>query len=302
MWCYDALNRGGSTFVSGGNAWVDEFDHHLSLADLGPGYRAFEQPGAGESFVTGRHWRHNDHWMVDVRGRDRPGDDPGFGGVMMRPDRSFRFEDGRLVVEADVAAGIEEYAGNAWPELVVTTAAAPTAVAADYGYGYGQFQGAWSVGCRLNSFRGPICALLGPAPPYTDARRWEVSSHQQEGGAQIFQGGPFEPELDRAWRVCRGTDPDANCRDRFRLELTRDSLTLYVNGVRYFAATGFAPGSQMDALVNAPQTYVYFASWIYRPPVDTVRFHWDRLAVNPGTPPSAIPNMAQGTDASAIGH
>jgi hypothetical protein len=72
------------------------------------------------------------------------------------------------------------------------------------------------------------------------------------------------------------------------MELTRDSLTLYVNGVRYFEASQFPDGKTMDALVNA-DVYAYFASWIYRTGADTVRFHWDHVAVNPGvtSPPVA---------------
>jgi hypothetical protein len=295
VWCTD-LGSGPSTFDHGDNSWLDMFDHGLSDADLGGGYRVFGD-GASQQFLPSQHWRHADHWMVDVRGRDAPGAESNFGGTAMRPDRSFRYVNGRLVVEADVAAGIDEYGGEAWPELVVTTGPQPTSDA-DVLYGFGQFRGHWSVGCRLHSFRGPICALHNASSG--NARVWEVASHLSEG-AQIFGGGAFTPELDQAWRVCRGTDPDTNCRDRFRMELTRDSLTLYVNGVRYFAASQFPAGKTMDALVDA-DVYAYFASWIYRPPADTVRFHWDRIAVNPATPPSAASGIPGRSDASAHGH
>jgi hypothetical protein len=233
--------------------------------------------------------------MVDVRGRDAAGAESNWGGTAMRPDRSFRYVNGKLVVEADVAAGIEEYAGVAWPELVVTTAPAPTTWV-DPLYTYGQFKGHWSVGCRLQD-RVPICALHDQ-----DGRRWEIAFWIPDG-AQVEGGGPFPSggPRDQAWRVCQGTDPDTNCRDRFRLELTRDTLTLYVNGVNYFAVSQLPPGKTMEALVNA-DVYAYFGSWTYRPDADTVRFHWGHLAVNPDTQPTAAPGIPQASTASAHRH
>jgi hypothetical protein len=297
MWCTE-LSSGPSTFGQGDNVWLDEFNHELSDADLGDGYRTFAD-GAGQQFLDARYFRHADHWMVDVRGRDAPGAEANWGGTAMRPDRSFRYVNGRLVVEADVAAGIAEYGGGAWPELVVTTAPQPTGDA-DVLYGYGQFRGYWSVGCRLQADRVTICALHDTSAG--NARVWEVANHLWEG-AQIYGGipDPAGSDRDRAWRVCRGTDPDTNCRDRFRLELTRDSLTVYVNGVRYFEASQFPDGKTMDALVNA-DVYAYFASWIYRPGADTVRFHWDRVAVNPGPPPSTASGNPSTRIPAAHGH
>jgi hypothetical protein len=299
IWCYDPPETGPATFVNGANSWIDDFNHHLSLADIGPGYRVFGD-GAGQQFLPSQHWRHNDHWMVDVRGRDAAGAESNWGGTAMRPDRSFRYINGRLVIETDVAAGIAEYSGGAWPELVVTTAPAPTTWI-DPLYTYGQFKGHWTVGCRLPPGRVPICALHDPT-----GRRWEIAAFIP-AGSTVFGGEPGAPgsERDRAWRVCQGTDPDTNCRDRFRMELTRDSLKLLVNGVRYFEITNIPTSGLMDALVNA-DVYTYFGSWIYRPDVDTVRFHWDRVAVNPDatTPPvscSPRPRVAVSTASSGPG-
>jgi hypothetical protein len=289
IWCYNPPEGGPATFVSGPNSWLDGFDHHLSLADLGPGYRVFEQPQEHQMLLWGQHWRHADHWMVDVKARDAPGEQSAFGGVAMRPDRSFRFVDGRLVVEADAAVGIEGYDG-AWPELVVTTAPAPTQFI-DSLYALGQFKGHWTLGCRLNPDRSTICALYDDTDNSHASRRFEVASHVSEG-AQIYGGNPYPlgSDRDRAFRVCLGTDPDTNCRDRFRLELTRTGLVVYVNGVRYFEASDLPPDKQLGALLGA-DVYVYFASWIYRPNADTVRFHWGHLAVNPDTPPTAAPGF-----------
>jgi hypothetical protein len=205
--------------------------------------------------------------MVDVRAAE---DD--FGGATMRPDRSFRFAGGKLVVEADVAAGIAGYEGNAWAEIGIATAAAPTGNIVDALYAYGIFGGQHSFGCRLQSSREPVCALYAP----DGTRTWEISHFQHEAPT-VFGGGPFD-ELSEVWRTCAGTDPDLECRDNFRLELTKDSIVLYVRGLRYFEQSGanLLPPELVDGDV-----YVYFSDWVYRPSAEVTRFHWDRLAVNP---------------------
>jgi hypothetical protein len=280
IWCAP-LATGASTVGDGSNSWVDDFNHNLSNAEIGDGYKVFDNQGA--SVYRTEHFRHNDHWMVDVSGVD--GDGPGpwnFGGAALRPDRSFKFQDGKLVVEADAAAGIDEYGGSAWPEIVVTTAPAPSGLV-DESYAYGMFKGYWTVGCRLQSSRQPICAMYDDTGRSSGAggRRFEISFFQHEGAAQVFGGGPFSPETDKAWRVCHQTDPDLNCRDRFRLELSRDTVTLFVNGTKYMEHRGLPADKQLpDALLQG-DVYVYFASWINKPEAPVTRFHWDRLAVNP---------------------
>jgi hypothetical protein len=287
IWC-TPLARGASTVTNGANSWVDDFNHNLSNAEMGDGYRVFENQGA--SVYRTEHFRHNDHWMVDVSGVD--GDGPGpwnFGGGAVRPDRSFTFQDGKLVVEADAAAGIDEYGGSAWPEIVVTAAPAPSGLV-DESYAYGMFKGYWTVGCRLQSSRQPICAMYDDTGrgPGDGGRRFEISFFQHEGAAQVFGGGPFSPETDKAWRVCHQTDPDLNCRDRFRLELSRDTVTLSVNGTKYMEHRGLPADKQLpDALLQG-DVYVYFASWINKPEAPVTRFHWDRLAVNPPADGAAV--------------
>jgi hypothetical protein len=293
IWCYDPPETGASTFRQGANSWIDDFNHGLSLADLGPGYRVFSTAEAGETERLNRfqYWRHADHWMVDVNGRDQtPQNGPwNFGGTTMRPDRSFRFQQGRLVVEADVAAGISQYDGTAWPELTVTTAPRPTGVT-DGLYAYGFFRGHWTFGCRLESGRALNCALFDGRPEAEGGRLYELPLRNAEG-MRVWGGGADTPETNAAWRVCRGTDPDTNCRDRFRLELTRDTIDLYVNGVRFFSVSQIPPDRQLPPALLNGDVYVYFASWIGKPNADTVRFHWDRVAVNPGTSSSPPPTV-----------
>src|SRR5581483_181436 len=114
VWCAGSLAAGPGTAIRGKNSWVDDFDHGLSNAEVGPDYKVFGPLG---SLNQAKVFRHNSHWMVDINGVDgTPGDGPwNVGGVTMRPDQSFRFVDGRLVIEADVAAGIAGYGGSAWP-------------------------------------------------------------------------------------------------------------------------------------------------------------------------------------------
>ena len=81
-WC-SPLAQGDPTFVEGPDSWLDDFDHGLTNATLGDGYQVFER--AGPSINKALHFRHNDHWMVDVNGVDADGGGPwNFGGALMR--------------------------------------------------------------------------------------------------------------------------------------------------------------------------------------------------------------------------
>lgn len=296
IWCSGPLASGPSSAIIGANTWADDWDVHLSNATLGPNYQAFALGSINQSML----FRHNDHWMVDVNGLDRsPADGPhNRGGVVVRPSAAFHFLDGQLAVEVDAAAGIADYATDAWPEIIVTTAPSPsqTPRATSGGlYAYDYFPGAFTVGCRLQSDRSPICALYDNTSngPASGGRVWELSFFQcgnhytdacatKVGGSTVSgQGGP--------WRVCRGTDPDLDCRDRFRWEITSDQLTLYVNGALYMQHSGFRPGFELPSIFLSSEVYVYFANWISSPSADTVRFHWDHLAINLPPTPVVLP-------------
>ena len=277
MFCMP-LGSAPTTFTQGANSWVDDFNHGASMAAMGGGYVVYENIGGIPRSAT---FRHNDHWMVDV--------DPASsylirGGSFTRPDRSFRFVNGTLIVETEVASGIVDYDGDrrgeAWPEIVISTASRPSQPSEgglpDEGYAYGYFKNAYTVGIRLHTYQIPIAAYFDPS----GQRVWEINHFRPEGGNVVGGYPSFAPG---AWRQCAGTDPDVNCRDKFRFEITKSSITLYVNGQLYIRDSNLPANMQIsDQMINSP-VYVYMASWVTDQKAQRYpfRFHWDRIAVNP---------------------
>ncbi|MCE7981211.1 MAG: hypothetical protein DYG89_08485 [Caldilinea sp. CFX5] len=283
-------NSGPDTSSQESNSWFDRFDHHLSFGNFaGVGYRLFESMGVHQSL----HWRHADHWMVDIA-PDAPEQtawNDAIGGAMLRPARTFRFQDGLLRVDTDYAAGIPAYGASAWGEIIITTGDHPVyqgnpageATRNDTLYGYDLFPNHWTLGCRLQADSHTTCSLMqnNALGPNNGGRRWEISFFQVVGETNMggFSDGAY-------YRFCREGDPDLECRDRFRLELTRTSLTIHANGVKYFEQTGLPP--LPDELING-DLYIYLASIVNHAEADTVRFHWDNFAINSPAPPSAAP-------------
>lgn len=314
VWC-SMLGPEPLSRVSGDNSWLDDFHTNVNMGTLDDGegdYRIFHNAGA--STYEDRYFRNQNHWMIDIAGfgpdgfgnchgsgdgaNPNPAGCYNFGNTVMRPNRSFTFQpDGHLIVEADVAAGQVDYAGNAWPEIVVTQADRPTGIV-DSLYAYGDFANNWTFGCRLQPSRVPICALYDNTGRTVaqGGRVDEISFWQGQGAQSVFGGEPgISTALDNAWRVCQHDEPDLYCRDRFRMDLTKDSVTLYVNAVKYFEVTGLPPEKQLpDAFIKSP-VYVYDASTIFKPYVDSIgnypvtRFHWNHFAVNPGPELTASP-------------
>jgi hypothetical protein len=307
VWCV-ALGPQPTTRVSGDNSWLDDFKTNVDMGTLDDGegdYRIFHNAGA--STYEDRYFRNKNHWMIDIAGYgpdgfgnckgSGTGSNPNpagcfnVGNTVIRPNRSFTFQqDGHLIVEADVAAGQVDYAGNAWPEIIVSQADHPTGIV-DNLYAYGDFANNWTFGCRLQPSRVPICALYDNSGRTVGqgGRVHEISFWQRQDAQSVFGGSPsVSPQLDAAWRVCQHDEPDLWCRDRFRMDLTKDGVTLFVNGVKYFEVAGLPREKQLpDAFMKGP-VYVYNGSTIYKPYVDSIgtypvtRFHWNHFAVNPG--------------------
>jgi len=287
----------GSTAQAGANTWIDDFDHGLSLADMnGSGYQVFENLGG---IHQSAHWRHADHWMVDIApdARDAQFPDGSGGGAMLSPDQTFRFVDGKLIIETTLAASMPGYeqiggVGSGWGEVDITTGAAPD----QHGrpgalYGYDYFPGHWTLGCRYQADSHVICSLfddsnngLNDGQP-NDGRVWEMSFFQQVGD-EVFGGGDWVGGGD-VFDECGEGEGDGMCRMLFRLELTETSVEVFIDGVRYFAQTGIPP--LPDALLQG-DLHVYASSMVARLPGDTIRFHWDRFAVNPDGPVEPPPS------------
>lgn len=284
------VNSGPDTSTQGLNSWKDEFNHNLSFANFNnTNYRVFDNLGVYKSI----HWRHANHWMVDVAPvNQQNAGGKGNGGGLLSPNRTFKFENGKFIVETDYAAGIQGYASgldSAWGEIVITAGSQPVVDAPnarpDRLYAYDMFPGYWTLGCRFQSGGETICTLMDNTSrgAVTGGRTWEMSFFQHVG-TNVFGGYSDGSHF----RFCKNTDPDMNCRDRFRLELTKNSLIIYANGVKFFEQTGIPdlPAEFMNANLN-----VYLGSIVVGNVGDSVRYHWGPLAVNPTTPPAAAPGF-----------
>lgn len=301
IWC-EMLGTGMDTHTESLNSWADDFNHGQSFASLS---RAYLEGFFGNGDV--RHFQHNEHWMVDIES-DGQG---ALIGAWMRPNRPFQLRaDGSLVVEFEVAGPIAgtrnaSTLSDSWPEFVLSTAPAPpgmqpwgSAIRRNGTYLYEAFPGAWTFGCRMQQSKHPICALYmddfgtaGTKP----SRVWEIN---QNGGEVRFERGGGPGGLaPTAWRGCDTVqDPDAVCRNTFRWEIRSDEVRLFVNGALFYHA-GLID-TEMDHILRAPGGfYVFFGDFAYRmDPGRTLRFHWDRIAINPGDeptppPPTAVPTV-----------
>jgi hypothetical protein len=285
IWCFPLVNE-PTTKASGANDWVDPFDTNLQMGQLNDGnmgYRVFNGVEGGHT----QYFVNNNHWMVDSAGQ-------GNFGSLLSPNRSFQWENGKLVVEGDVAAAVPEYGTNlqAFPEIDVSLAAAPTGKTTDHLYGYGAFGGAWTVGCRLQPDRHITCALEADQPispgGIVPNRVWEMSFFQIVGLGSNMGGGPFGTGATY-FRQCQSNQMDMFCRDRFRMELTKTSVTLYVNGYKYFqqvaSPTQQIPGLPVGQLLpnnfSTNPNYVYYSDWYDSPTAASYRIHWGQVSVNP---------------------
>ena len=286
VWC-STLGAGIDTAVRRSNSWVDAFGSPEQFARLAPSYKIFEAARADRSSVyRTQHFAHNGHWMVDVAGYGQPSGvyegsaedfyvGPNNGGGLVRPDEGFRFENGALVIEFDVAAGMAAYGDRAWPEIVVTTASAPSPHETNGWYAAGLFGGDPTFGCSFPSDRLSECRVYD-----RDKITANLSEHWSGGASTTFGGAPTGA-LAAAWHECAATDPDDRCRDRFRLVLERDAVTIFVNGIRYMEHRGLPEAARLPDELLSSTVYVYFASWGYLVEPTVARFHWGRIAINP---------------------
>lgn len=290
-WC-GALATAIDTASRTANSWSDGFASGAAHARLSGSYLLFDDARrviarAATSVYRTQQFAHNGHWMVDIAGHGAPSGvyegsaadfyaGPNNGGALMRPDAGFRFADDRLVIEFDVSAGMKTYGDRVWPEIVVTTAPAPSDRETNGWYAAGLFGGYPAVGCAFPSDRLSECRIYD-----ADKITANLSAHASGGAASVFGGAPTTELLKSAWNLCGPRDSDSVCRDHFRIELARDAFTIFVNGVRYMEHRDLPPGTQLPEELLRSTVYVYFASWAYLVEPAVARVHWGRIAVNP---------------------
>lgn len=279
-------NSGPGTSMADDNAWYDEFDHGLSFASFDDtNYRIFVDSDIHEAAF----WRHANHWMVDLapEAEDNSGHDETIGSVMLSPNATFRFEEGRFIVETVYAAGHPDYAQNAWGEIIVSTGDHPVYPDNDAGetprggelYGLDMFPNEWTLGCRLHAHSTTVCALMinNDLSIVRGGRLWEMSYHQLVGDT-VFGGHSNGTNF----RFCAEGAPDSECREHFKLELTATTVTIFINGDKYFEQTG-VPALPTDFMNG--DLHVFLASTTSQHDADTIRYHWDHFAVNSPEPP-----------------
>ena len=259
------------------------------------------------------------------------------GGLMVRPNQRFAFEDGKLVVEVDAAAGCGgdgpggapcsgPGGASAFYEIDITPAETEGPYTVDALYGYGTFAFTGALGCRLE-IGNVVCAMYDdsgrvtggqcPQPatyPCRDnggrpGRVWETQGVGTPRTAPSVVGGYPGYAIpgtnlhgSDVFRVCpAGLSPvgmpDTYCRDRFRFEFTRDALAIFVNGYPWYRIDGlYAVNPETGADNRIPSSwldgvYVYFTSWKNGTSHDVLRWHWDRIAINDGSPLSSAPSF-----------
>ncbi len=206
----------------------------------------------------------------------------GHGSVFVRPDQAFTAVDNMIVIEADVAAGREEYNQDTWVELIATTGSQPDDSSQIFGQDY--FENETSIGCRIEATHNVHCSQKVPDNP--DAS-WSASWFDQVGRDSF--GGNDTVDNRQHFRHCdEGADPEG-CLDRFRLEITSNRLTLYVNGLRYFEQSNFESAKQLSDDILNGEFFVYAVSTYTPRSSEQIRFDWGKLTVNPTTGPTASP-------------
>lgn len=322
IWCYTQPPAGAATRILTALGWLDTWDNNglgvQTLRDTEYDYRVFRISDAQnpDRFRTGT-FINSDHWMLDIQ------DISTFslsGGILVSPNRTFQMPNGGFSVEADAAAGSDGMGGaDAFYEMDISPATAPTGIQVDTLYGYGSFGGIGAVGCRLErQSDGPhaVCAMydntkrdagqncVDPAgcPLNGPGRVWETQGVGVGYTAAVVEGGTPDYlipgtnlHMSDVWRTCAANEHDLHCRDRFRLEITKTSVHLLVNGYVVYRIDGlFAQNPHNGADNRIPDSWFqsgvrpYFSSWVNSGQHSPIRWHWNDVNVNTTTPGQSI--------------
>src|SRR6185436_17176998 len=113
IWCYNlAAPTPITRKIDAWGGWEDHFDTNIQMGRFQDGdmdYRIFNQLiGSQSSWKTGL-FINNNHWMEDFALLDTVNNLS--GGTLVSPNKNFKFENGKLIIEVDVAAGAGEFGG-----------------------------------------------------------------------------------------------------------------------------------------------------------------------------------------------
>ena len=313
IWCSPVTATAPLTGASDGfGGWVDGFANGVSGAAPAniPGvYTLQDSISAGGGTSRSQHWTMNGYWGSDIAKT------ASFNGSDLSPNQTVRFEGGKLVLEADVAAAEPGFADSnggdvVWTEIVWSTQQALNSAATnDALYSYGYHKGFWTAGCRLQATRSLTCAVEAdhdlatttgdqfPCFSVPPARVMELSGHQQCGGVHSGFSVDFGAPA-AAWRACPAGTVDP-CLDRVRLEWSQAGLVAYLNGIEFARDTGWPTASQLPTSIvdGSTPVFAHFADWGDFSDSSVYRFHWARIAAQPHNPdgslmtPSASPSF-----------
>lgn len=255
IWCYTDLNSAGKTAIQGTNSFVDTFTKSTNFSDCCGGYAVFN---AIKPTGKAKMWRQGNYWITDSIANIS----------LLRPNNTFSFEGGKLVIEAAVAASMPGYNNLIFPEIIVSTASHPSSPHKNARYGYEQFAQHTTFGCRLEgSTQRVVCTLTDKSTPASAPAKI------------IYEKKSTTPTASQkaAWKVCTSGQPASACMNTYRLEISATSAVIYVNAIKYAEFSGLA----LPADLVKGKGYVYFSTTNLDSSNAAYRLQWGALAINP---------------------
>lgn len=211
-------------------------------------------------------------WMIDVIPRpeldgpvELPPDGAG-GAAMLRAREPVPVTANGFDIAFDLAVGHVDYRGDrnpsAWYEVMLTPATEPGGLRPGPLFLSDWFGGSTTFSCRFELNGNTICRLTDS----TDEVLWQSSFVDAAGLGGSFGG--FERE-GLAFLPCRATDLTTTCLDTIRLRFDDGTLTIDLNGLRYFEQGGL-PALPADLVGDMAQWTAVVTS---RSEVEIMRFH-----------------------------
>lgn len=251
IWCYEQLSKEITTYKETANSFIDTFKTGIAFTNCCGGYSIFQNNQSDSKAV---YWRQNNNWYVDTQGKS----------TLIRPNKSFTFENGKLIVETTMSSSMPGYTEKNLSEIVITSAETTTNTNQNT-YAINAFPAYWTVGCRIvGSSQRIVCSLL----------------NDKKNGNTILYEKTVPPSVTgkAAWKQCKTNESFSNCENTYRFELSRTSLVIFVNDIRYGQLTNLSP--LPEALLKG-KVYVYFATTNLTNSEKTYRYHWGSIAINP---------------------